>query len=288
MFQPHFTDEVVATAIIEGLAVAKYNQGEAKWETTILRNCGHYPKLIIRKVDRRSGRVDSIIKEYIIAAGDSISITVKNPTPGIDWKYVEGDFNRQNPAQRPQDLRWMLDIDELYDQNPGRLNPPKVETNLLTTSNGCFYTSVRTKRPYRMRFIKTPPPTPMPDPRPIGITGKTFGVDFLGDTVTVEVSGVNGFSKTFDKSDPSFRYELIFDNTCVGEYQPPQGETDFRFYYKIFDDSNGRVEVFPPESSGTMSMDGGTGADSPAEDTDQDPKEPACQSLLEGDGIINP
>ena len=94
MFQPHFAD-ATATAIIEGLAIAKYNEAESKWETTFLRNCGHYPRLIIRKVERTSGKVIEIIKTYEIAAGDSISISVTNPKPGTGWQFVTGaDFDR--------------------------------------------------------------------------------------------------------------------------------------------------------------------------------------------------
>ncbi len=110
MFQPHFPD-TTATTIIEGLAVARYNKAESDWVTTLLRNCGHYPKLTIRKVERKNGAVIEIIKTYEIQEGDSISITVSGSS-GNDWKFeAPGNFDK-NTAD-PQDLRWMMNIKEL-------------------------------------------------------------------------------------------------------------------------------------------------------------------------------
>lgn len=269
MFQPHLPDTVTATAIIEGLAVAQFNKADSDWITTLLRNCDHYPKLTIRKVQRNTGEVINILKTYEIQEGDSISITVSNSS-GNEWKFETAGAFDKNTAD-PQDLRWMLNIKELSQTEAARMNPPQVPTNSLTTTGGVFYTSVRTKETYRMRWADS---QGMPSVfEELGITGKTFGVDFAADSVIIEVKGNSGFSETFNFGSDA-RYEMIFDNTCAGEEQPsPDGETDFRFYYELFNGDNGKVEIFPNEpAAGEQSLDF---------DPDQDPKEPGCQSILE-------
>jgi hypothetical protein len=204
MFKPHFQD-ATATAIIEGLAVSKYNHGASKWNVVFLRNCGHYPRLIIREVERRSGRVVSEIKRLEIAERDSISITVSSPAGNIPWIYqTDGPFNR-NPSHDAQDFRWMLDIQQLHGREVPRTG--SIPTNSLSISNGCFYTSVRTKSPYRKRWIN-PDGTETPI-QEIGLTGRTFGADFKAASVTVRVTGENDYNGTFDHRDNS-KYEIIF------------------------------------------------------------------------------
>jgi hypothetical protein len=137
MFQPHFED-ATATAIIEGLAIAKYNETESKWETTFLRNCGHIHKVNIRRVESTSGKVIEIIKTYEIAAGDSISISVTNPKAGSGRQFITGaDFDRNDAGHNAQDLRWMLNIDKLMGKKVKR-KTGEIETNTLTTTDGCF------------------------------------------------------------------------------------------------------------------------------------------------------
>jgi hypothetical protein len=123
---------------------------------------------------------------------------------------------------------------------------------------------------------------------PFGLTGKTLGADFRGDSVTIEVKGAAGFPQTVEYN-PDERFEFIFDNTCVGEYEPPAGETDFRFYYKLIDDSEGRVEIYPPEGSTASSDPAPLDPEPEPEldpiDPDQDPKTPACHSIMEEGSI---
>jgi hypothetical protein len=268
MFKPHFQD-ATATAIIEGLAVSKYNHGASKWNVVFLRNCGHYPRLIIREVERRSGRVVSEIKRLEIAERDSISITVSSPAGNIPWIYqTDGPFNR-NPSHDAQDFRWMLDIQQLHGREVPRTG--SIPTNSLSISNGCFYTSVRTKRPYRKRWIN-PDGTETPI-QEIGLTGRTFGADFKAASVTVRVTGENDYNGTFDHRDNS-KYEIIFDNTCVDERQPSPNETDFHFYYKLFSDRNGRVEILPPEEPDVVAYQD--------PEPEPEPKHPACHAIDDG------
>lgn len=292
MFQPHF-ENTTATAIIEGLAVAGYDKEQSRWETTFLRNCGHYPRLTLRKVERKSGAVIKEIRKYQIQEGDSISITAAGSSE-TEWKFeTPGEFDKKTAD--PQDFRWMLNIKQLSQTDVKRMNPPEIPTNLLTISNGCFYTSVLTKETYRMRWVDSQGTPSVYEE--LGITGKTFGADFVAKSVTIEVKGNDGFSETFDYEDDA-RYEMIFDNTCVGEEQPtPDGETDFYFYYRLFNPDNGRVEIFPDTAAGggaaseslnadsgggDIGLEGGGGEDSSAEsDPEQDPKTPACQAISE-------
>lgn len=286
MFQPHFKN-AAATAIIEGLAVAGYNKEKSRWETTFLRDCGHYPRLTLRKVKRESGEVIEVIKTYEIQEGDDISITADGSS-GTDWRFeTPGEFNKN--TANPRDLRWMMNIKQLSRSKIDRMKPPEIPTNFLTITDGCFYTSVLTKETYRMRWVDE---QQMPSVfEQLGITGKTFGADFVAKSVTIDVSGINGFTETFNYEDEA-RYEMIFDNTCAHQEKPaPDGETDFRFYYKLFNPGNGRVEIFPnmPDIGGGKGesanlMDGGEGGDP---DPDQDPKTPACQSIIE-DPLANP
>lgn len=271
MFKPHFQD-ATATAIIQGLAVSKYNHGASIWDVVFLRNCGHYPKLIIREVDRRSGRVISEIKRLEIAESDSISITVSSPAGNIPWHYQTGGSFDRNPNHDAQDFRWMLDIQQLHGGKVDRTG--SIATNSLSITNGCFYTSVRTKLPYRKRWIN-PDGTGTPV-QTIGLTGRTFGSDFKGASVTVSVTGENDYSKTLDHRDNS-RYEIIFDNTCVDEIQPSPDETDFHFYYRLFNDRNGRVEILPPEEPDVV---GFQEPDDP--EPEPVPKHPACHAIDDG------
>jgi hypothetical protein len=303
MFRPHFQN-ATATAIIQGLAIAKYNQSESKWETTFLRNCGHYPRLIIREVDRRNGTVISTIRNYEIAKDDSISITVTDSAVGTEWKFVTpGNFDRRNA--HPQDLRWMLDIELLHKKKVKR-KLGGIDTNSLSISNGFFYTSVLTKEAYKKRWINAQG-TPTVFER-IGITGRTFGADFRGSSVMVQVSGANGLSELVRHQTDS-RFEIIFDNTCVDEQQPAQNETDFHNYYKLIDSSEGRAdiqvadvlsgnsaslksaEILSDEIMEDFGLSGGeiSSADSdpadgdPPPDPEPEPKTPSCHSITEGE-----
>jgi hypothetical protein len=284
MFKPHLED-VTATAVIEGLAVAKYDRAKSLWNVVFLRNCGHYPRLTIREVDRQSGRVIAAIrKPHEIKKDNSISITVASPAGNIPWKFVtDGAFDRKKPDHNAQDFRWMLDMQELSGREVSRTGD--VPTNSLSIANGCFYTSVRTKKPYRKRWI-------YPDGRhtpieTIGLTGRTFGSDSKGDSVTIEVTGEDGFRETLEHRKDS-RYEIIFDNTCVDERQPSPDETDFHFYYLLFNDDEGRVEILTPEISkdtgggGSLSLEGGDGNGDTDPEPEPEPKYPACHSI--GDG----
>jgi hypothetical protein len=308
MFRPHFQN-ATATAIIMGLAIAKYNQSESRWETTFLRNCGHYPRLTIREVNRSNGDVISIIRSYQIAKGDSISVKVIEPAGSSDWKFeTPGPFDRG--TAHPQDLRWMLDIDLLHKKKVKR-KPGGIGTNSLSIFNGYFYTSVLTKEAYKKRWIDAGG-TPSVFER-IGITGKTFGADFRGAALSIEVIGTNGFSEQLPHRSAS-RFEIIFDNTCVDEQQPAQHETDFHNYYKLIDSSEGRVDIQPadtltkalvsdaeePLSRDVLDDSGLSGDKDPIEpigeppgeeplpDPDENPKIPACHSVWEGGGITIP
>lgn len=297
MFQPH-NKQATATAIIEGLAIAKYNENQFQWEVTFLRNCGHYPKLTIREVDRQSAAVISKIKEYEIKEGDSISVTVAEPRGSADWKYITAEsFDRNNPAHDPQDLRWMLDIEKLHGKKTKR-KTGEIETNSLSISNGRFYTAVRTRESYRIKKIGSN------KVETLGLTGRTFGADFEGAAVTVKVRGSESFSETVTHKSGS-RFEMIFDNTCIGEDQPTDAATDFHFYYRLIDDRDGKVEIFPPEETATRAIsvesellsigiasEGSSpepGEDVPVgepppppKDPEQEPKIPACQAIAEG------
>jgi hypothetical protein len=304
MFRPHFQNPT-ATAIIEGLAIARYNQSESKWETTFLRNCGHYPRLTIREVNRKTGAVISTIRIYEIAKNDRISITVLDPAEINNWKFeTPGDFDRI--TAHPQDLRWMLDIDLLHKKKVKR-KKGGIGTNALSIFNGCFYTSVLTKEAYKKRWIDAQG-TPSVFER-IGSTGKTFGADFRGRIVSVEGGGSNPFNEQLTHRADS-RFEIIFDNTCVGEHQPAQHETDFHNYYKLIDDSEGKADIQLADNStaaantetgevlsGEIIEDSALSGDKdtpgspidqppptedPLEDPDENPKIPACHSILEG------
>lgn len=281
MFKPLFQD-AAATAIIEGLAVARYSREESKWNVVFLRNCGHYPKLTIREVDRQSGKVIAVIKTYEIAEDDSISITVSDPDTSIGWKYETGGAFHRNPGHDARDLRWMLDMEKLSGGKVPRTGT--IETNSLFISNGCFYTSIRTKRAYRKRWIDSSgKPSPV---ETIGLTGRTFGSDFKGSAVRIEVAGSSGFSETLNNEIDS-RFEIIFDNTCVDERQPQPHETDFHFYYKLFDSSQGKVEILPPEEPDVIAFGEAETSDSEGDgDTDPEPeseqKRPACQAITDG------
>lgn len=282
MFQPHFPN-ATATAIIEGLAIAGYDNKESQWNVTFLRNCGHYPRLTIRKVDRQSGEVINVIKTYEIQEDDSISIMASG-SQITDWRFEgPGEFDKK--TANPQDLRWMMNIKQLSQAKVERMNPPKVSTNSLTISDGCFYTSVLTKGTYRMQWVNSQNTVTFNEE--LGITGRTFGSDFVADSVTITINGNDSFSEEFNFEEDA-RYEMIFDNTCVGEEQPSlDGETDFRFYYNVFNPNDGRVEIFPNNPAGSMTENTSDIARSTTEASadslysEQDPKEPACQSIVE-------
>lgn len=295
MFKPHIQD-VTATAIIKGLAVTKYNHASSRWEVVFLRNCGHHPKLTIREVDRKNGKILSTIKTHKIESDDSLSITVSSPAGNIPWKYVtDGPFQR-NPSHDAQDFRWMLDIQALHNgKEVARTGD--LETNFLSITDGCFYTSVRTKKKYKKKWVTS---KGTPEIQKLGLIGCMFGSDFKGDTVSVEVEGNSDFPVTLRHNGNS-RYEIIFDNTCVDENQPLQHETDFQFYYRLFDGSNGRAEILPDDeatdtslveseissledSTFSLESDGDPivgGGDPP--DLEPEPKEPPCQSINDGD-----
>ena len=153
------------------------------------------------------------------------------------------------------------------------------------------------KKFYKKRWIPAQGnPTPF---EPLGITGKTFGVDFKGDSVTVEVKGSSGFKKDLPNK-PNSRFEIIFDNTCVDDIPPPY-KTDFHNYYKLFNDNDGKVELQLEAEAGSAALTSeattesqtieepapsdaplDAPAEEPLSDPDQDPKIPACQSITEG------
>lgn len=268
--------DATATVVIKGLAIAKYNHNQSKWEVTFLRNCGHYPNLRIRELDRVSGRLVSRLKTYEIQQGDTISITVSSPRGDARRRYVTGGaFDRNNSGHDEQDLRWMLDIDLLHGKKTRRKADP-VETNSLSISNGCFYTAVRTRQPYRVKKIGSS------EPQPLGLAGRTFGVDFDAAEVTVEVQGNNGFRENLShKGD--LRYEIIFDNTCLDERQPSPAKTDFEFYYRLIDDSEGRVDILPPEEPDVIAFQEEPPPGDDPEPTEDPPKLPACFAITEGE-----
>jgi hypothetical protein len=300
MFRP-LKEQSTATAIIQGLAVAKYREDETLWKVTFLRNCGHYPKLTIREVNRQTGAVISTVREYEIKEGDSISISISGPRRvSGDWKYTTaGDFDRKNTGHDPQDLRWMLDIEKLHGKKTRR-KTGGIETNDLSIAGAQFYTSVRTRDSYRIKKIGSRAV------EKLGLTGRTFGADFEADRVTIEIRGGAGFTEALAHKTNS-RYEMIFDNTCAGEAQPALPETDFHFYYRLIDDSEGKVEILPPDQTATRATESGlstlavdaelsslgttdesapgdTGGPLPDEDLDPEtePKRPACQAILQG------
>ena len=273
MIRPHYPN-ATATALIKGLAIARFNENQSRWEVRFLRNCGHYPQLRIKQLSRRDGRVLSTVRTYEIASGDSLSVTVEDARPETKPRYRTGEeFNRNNTAHDAHDLRWMLDIDQLHGKKTRERDDP-VETNFLSISDGCFYTAVRTRRNYRKRWVDASGRRSALEP--IGISGRTFGVDFEGKSVTIEVSGKSGFSETLEHKEDS-RYEIVFDNTCFGEKRPEAGETDFHDYYKLIDDSEGRVEIVAPD-------EGEEGEPPPDEPEDDDPpKIPICYAITSGE-----
>ena len=265
--------DATATAIIKGLAIARYGHDQSKWEVTFLRNCGHYPNLRIRQLNRETGELVATLKKYEIQPGDNISLAVTSPKGNTPRRYVtRGAFDRNNNGHDKRDLRWMLDIDQLHGKKTRRRNSP-IETNSLSVSDGCFYTAVRTRKSYRVKKIGSP------EIKPLGLAGRTFGVDFEGGAVTVEVQGNNGFKETLPHTD-NLRYEIIFDNTCLGETEPAHGETDFQFYYKFIDDSEGRVDILPPEEPDVIAFQEEPPDDEPEGDP---PKVPACYAITTGE-----
>lgn len=267
--------EATATVVIKGLAIAKYNHEQSKWEVTFLRDCGHYPNIRIRELNRESGRLVNSLKKYEIQEGDTISITVTTPRGDNPRRYVTGGtFRRDDPSHDEQDLRWMLDIDQLHGKKTRRKANP-IATNLLSISNGCFYTASRTRKSYRIKRIGSDVP------QPLGFAGRTFGVDFEGNALTIQVKGKTGFSETLEEQADK-RYEIIFDNTCYEERKPEPGETDFQYYYKLIDDNEGKVDILPPEEPDVIAFQ----EDPPEQDPEPEgdpPKIPACYSITEGE-----
>jgi hypothetical protein len=270
--------EATATVVIKGLAIAKYNHEQSKWEVTFLRDCGHYPNIRIRQLNRESGRLVASLRSYEIQEGDSISITVTAPHGDNPRRYVNGGiFRRDNASHDEQDLRWMMDIDQLHGKKTKRKANP-IATNLLSISNGCFYTASRTKKTYRIKKIGSNAP------QPFGLTGRSFGVDFQAAALTIQVQGNDGFTQTLEEK-PDRRYEIIFDNTCFDGGQPSPGTTDFQHYYKLIDDNDGKVDILSPEEPDVVAFQEDLPEEEDPEPEGDPSKTPACHSITEGEPV---